>query len=203
MPDAAERMNILGRLERGEITPQEAERLLSGETPAPLTRMGILEQVERGELSADQAAERLAQPPAHSRRGEQATREPAAEEVTFTPAEDTSGIWRFFLGAGLAVTLLSAIWMAYVLQRSGMNLWFYCAGLPLAFGIAIMALAWAARNSTWLQMQVRSSKSSGQRVFFTLPLPVGLIQRFLDRRSKNARVIITEAEKRGHFHVDL
>jgi hypothetical protein len=52
-------------------------------------------------------------------------------------------------------------------------------------------------------MQVRSSKSSGQRVFFTLPLPVGLIQRFLDRRSKNARVIITEAEKRGHFHVDL
>jgi hypothetical protein len=199
-------MAILGRLERGEITPQEAERLLSGQAapaaspPAPLTRMGILEQVESGELSADQAAERLAQQPAHSPRWQQAAREPAEEDVTFEPVQDI-GVWRYFLGAGLALTVVSATGMAYILQRAGMNFWFYCTWLPLAVGIALTVAAWLVRNATWLQMQVRSRKD-GRKVFFTLPLPLSLIQRFLDRRG-NARIIIGEPRKGGHFHVDL
>jgi hypothetical protein len=201
MPDAGERMAILAQLERGEITPAEAERLLSGQAaappkpPAPLTRMGILEQVERGELSADEAAERLG-----ASRRQQAAREPAEEDVTFEPIQDL-GAWRYFLGGGLALTIASATGMAYILQRAGMNFWFYCTWLPLAAGIALTAAAWLVRNATWLQMQVRSRKD-GRKVFFTLPLPLSVIQRFLDRRG-DARIIIGEPRKGGHFHVDL
>lgn len=165
--------------------------------------MGILEQVERGELSADDAANQLNAAVAHKDRYERRHREPADEDVTFTPATDTAGIWKFFLGAGLVLTIATAALMAFIIQRSGLNFWFYCAWLPLALGIGITVLAWAARTSTWLQMQVRSRKSGGRKVFFTMPLPVSMIQNYLARKAGNGKVTITEAKKSGNFHVDI
>lgn len=209
MPSPSERMTILERLERGEITPQEAERLLATASSAPAqpTRMGILEQVERGELNADQAAgmfvmDAVVEKTKFVHHGEPLYDEEAEEDVTFTPAE-SSDIWKYFLGGGLFVLLVSAALMAFIMQRSGMNFWFYCTWLPLALGIAVTALAYATRNSTWLQMQVRSRKSDGHKVFFTLPLPVSMIQNFLARKSNRGQVVITQAKKNGKFHLDL
>lgn len=213
MPDASERMAILSRLERGEITPAEAERLLSG-TPAaaaqpgtPPSRMGILEQLERGELSADQAAEQLAaHAAAHAAPAARPRRDwgeaEAEEEVSFVEA-GASDFWRVFLGIGLVLIVLSAGLMAFILQRAGMNFWFYCTWLPLAAGIVLAALAWAARNSTWLQLQVRSRKENGQRVYINMPLPLGLIQRFVNSRSGSGRIVINEARKSGKIHLEL
>ena len=63
MPSPAERMQILERLEKGEISPDEAARLLSQEEdPAPQKAaelenpMGVLDQLERGEIDTDEAA---------------------------------------------------------------------------------------------------------------------------------------------------
>jgi hypothetical protein len=186
-------MSILEKLERGEITPQDAERLLTQAPAAPSSdagRMSILEQVERGELTADEAAGKLVmdavvEKTRHVHHGKRHA-EPAEEDVTFTPVTDAARIWKWFIGAGLIVTVATAAFMGFVQQRSGMNFWFYCAWLPLAVGIALTALAWSARNSTWLQMQVRS-RDKGRRIFFTLPLPVTLIQNFLARRGGHIR----------------
>jgi hypothetical protein len=205
-------MAILEKLERGEIDPQEAERLLT-QAPTPAkpaeapTRMGILEKVERGELSADQAAgmivmDAVVEKTKFVHHGKHRLSDDAEEDVTFTPASDTAGIWKGFLGAGLVITIATAALMAFIQQRSGMNFWFYCAWLPLAAGIALTALAWSARNSTWLQMQVRSRKDNGHKVFFTLPLPVSMIQNFLARRG-SGRVTVTQAKPTGKFHLDL
>lgn len=213
MASQAERMSILERLERGEIGPQEAERLLTqapstAEPAQAPTRMGILEQVERGELSADQAAgmlvmDAVVEKTRYVHHGRRSHDDEAEEDVTFTPATDTAGIWKFFLGAGLLLTIATAALMAFIIQRSGLNFWFYCTWLPLALGIGITVLAWAARNSTWLQMQVRSRKSGGHKTFFTLPLPVSMIQNYLARKGGKGKVTITEAKKSGKFHIDI
>jgi hypothetical protein len=205
-------MRILERLERGEITPQDAERLLiepaSAPTPAENpSRMDILEKVERGELNADQAAgmfvmDAVVEKARFEHHGTPRYDKPAEEDVTFTPASDTGGIWKAFLGLGIFITIATAALMAFIQQRAGMNFWFFCAWLPLGLGIVITALAWNARSSTWLQMQVRSRKGGNRKVFFTMPLPVDTIQNFLARRG-NGNVVITEARRHGKFHIDL
>ena len=55
MPDSSERMSILERLENGEITPDEAARLLSAEDDTPVnskdsseSAMDVLGKLERG-----------------------------------------------------------------------------------------------------------------------------------------------------------
>lgn len=191
-----ERMAILERLERGEITPAEAERLLSegpGDwQPAPTTRMGILEQVENGRMSADEAAglllKRASEEPGYAPR-----REHAEEEVSLESIEGSGSIWKFLLFSGLALSIISGVWMNSILQHSGMNFWFFCIGLPLLAGVALVVLGWLARNSTWLQLKVRSRKS-GNRVHISFPLPLNLIRRLIVRRGKGRTVSVNEVK---------
>ncbi len=142
MPNAQQRMEILLRLERGEITPADAEQLLSGMQDLPPTadtRMGILEQVERGQLSADEATQRLLQQPtvviheAQSHvRDERTVFE--NEHVSITPIKPKQSAGRGLLIIGLVITIGSALWMGNILQRSGMNFWFFCLWCPLPSG---------------------------------------------------------------------
>ncbi|MCW5873472.1 MAG: hypothetical protein KIS88_02375 [Anaerolineales bacterium] len=201
MPNAKQRMEILLRLERGEITPAEAEQLLSGMVdlpPAPKTRMGILEQVERGQLNADEAARLLLQQRAMAGTGA-AQAEHAEEEISFDEVPPKRA-WKVFLGIGVVFTILSALWMNSILQRSGMNFWFYCTWLPFALGVLITALAWMARSSTWVQMHVHSNKGHGGNLYLTLPLPVATIQRFVQRWAKSGRIVVNE-EKDIEIHL--
>ncbi len=200
MPNSRERMEILQKLERGEISPADAEKMLSGlmDVPRapkapPATRMGILEQVEAGTLGADEAARLLLQQRAASRLplGAQAGAEDAEEEISFDEVPPRRA-WKVFLGIGLFFTVLSALWMNFILQRSGMNFWFYCTWLPFSVSILITALAWMARNSTWVQMHLRSNKGQGGNLYLTLPVPVATIQRFVQRWAKSGRIVVNE-----------
>lgn len=190
MPNSRERMEILQKLERGEISPADAEKMLSGlmdiPRPAPPTRMGILEQVEAGTLSADEAASELLKQAGGKSRGHQhssaaADEEQAEEFVSFSPMKRNSKLGGFLFVTGLAVTLIAALWMGSILQRSGLNFWFFCLWLPFGLGLLALVLGWAARNGDWMQLSVRSRKEGDRNVFITLPLPLSIIERFAKR----------------------
>ncbi len=191
MPNSRERMEILQKLERGEISPADAEKMLSGlmdiPRPAPPTRMGILEQVEAGTLSADDAASQLMQQAGGKRSSDQRRHsrsnqdDEADDFVSFSPIKRNSVMGSFLFIAGLSVTLLAALWMGMILQRSGLTFGFFCLWLPFAVGLAALALGWAARNGEWMQLNVRSRKEGNRNVFISLPLPVRIIERFAKR----------------------
>lgn len=192
MPNSRERMEILQKLESGEISPADAEKMLSGlmdiPRPAPPTRMSILEQVEAGTLSADDAAHELMQQAGGKRSGGSSQRrrasradEQAEDHVSFTPIKRNSVFGHFLFISGLSVTLLAALWMGMILQRSGLTLGFFCLWPPFAVGLVALALGWAARNGEWMQLNVRSRKEGKRNVFISLPLPLGIIERFAKR----------------------
>lgn len=194
MPNATQRMEILQKLERGEITPAQAEQMLTGMLDIPPaaapSRMSILEQVENGTLSADEATQALMGQAARvDSRGPEAE---AEESFSFDEVAPKK-IWKVFLVLGLLVTVASTVWMNFILQRSGMNFWFYCTWLPFASGILIIALAWMARNSTWVQLDLRSN-SPGKHLYLTLPVPVKTIQRIAQRLGKSGRIVVNDVE---------
>ena len=188
MPTSKERMRILESLEKGEISPEEAARLLAeGKELPPEKPLKILERLEQGEISADEAAQRLG-----AGKQERPIDTPVEvwdnESVVIEPAENAGDAWKFLLGLGVAVVILSGAWMAYLLSRSGMNFWFYCAWLPLALGVALTAFGWFTRNSTWMQLNVRAKKSDDRRIYFSLPLPVEAVVRWASRFGRNPKL---------------
>lgn len=187
MPNAQQRMEILLRLERGEITPADAEQLLSGMQdlpPAATTRMGILEQVERGQLSADEATQRLLQQPtvviheAQNRARDERTAF-ENEHVSVTPIKPKQSVGRVLLIIGLVITIGSALWMGNILQRSGMNFWFFCLWLPFAMGLATVVIGWVVRSGEWMRVRVGTHKPGKHTVNVDMPLPSSVVETFI------------------------
>lgn len=193
MPNAHERMQILLRLERGEISTAQAEQLLNGvpdtaperspqgSRPAQ-SRMEILEQVERGQLSADQATQRLLQQHAPAAKaGDQQHSSFDEEYVNFSPIQGKGLLSQVLFIGGLVVTIGSAVWMNSLLQNSGMNFWFFCLWLPFALGLAALVLGFSARNGEWMQLSVRSRKPGQRKVFISLPVPLAFLEGVIRR----------------------
>lgn len=181
MSTPAERLLILERLEKGEITSAEAARQLSGDAPRPTSPMEILEQVDRGEMNADEAAQRLesmkASPSsrsgATSSRASWSAETPKIEVVDgerFNPAR-TWGWWLVPIGFGALITLLSGIWMRSSLANGGLGLAFFCAWVPLAIGLLLIVIGWAVRQGHWLHVNI-SSKKPNRHININLDVPV-------------------------------
>jgi hypothetical protein len=186
MTTPSERMAILDRLERGEITPEEAAKLLSEDTPGqpkpsqPETAMGVLEQLERGEISTEEAARRLAAKPEPSPAPSGKTRGRSGEKVrevevyTSTNPQRARAWWLVPLLFGTLFTVLAAFWMRAD-ASNGIGLGFVCAWFPLGIGLMLILLAVIARNGPWARMQVNSRKASGRVNFaMDMPVPVGV-----------------------------
>lgn len=221
MSTPAERLLILERLEKGEITSAEAARQLSGDAPRPSSPMEILEQVDRGEMNADEAARRLesmkASAPARSGATTRSTERPKIEVVDgerFNPAR-TWGWWLLPIGLGALFTLFSGLWMRNTLADGGIGLAFFCAWVPLAIGLLLIVIGWAVRQGHWLHVHVTSKKPNRNiNVNLDVPLPTqlatGLMNGFgvhipgLDESSVNKIVdALRESKRNGnplHIH---
>ena len=189
MPTAKERMEVLDRLERGEITPEQAAQLLSQETPGepkppePETAMGVLELLERGEIDTEEAARRLSSKAAEPRRAQPHKRDERARSKprveVFTAGETTQPKqkrewWLVPMLFGVLFTVLAALWMRAD-AANGIGLGFVCAWLPLGIGLMLILLAVISRNGPWARMQVNSRKASGRVNFvMDMPVPVGV-----------------------------
>lgn len=187
-----ERLRILEMIERGEITPAEGiQRMaeLGQEAAAPESPMALLERIERGELSADEAIAQLGAGSAADSGGGGQTREEHSIEILTPPPAGRNPVsdeeldrwkrwWQTPLYVGVAIVLLGSYWMYSAYQSAGgVNLWFFCAWLPLLFGLLLILLAWSSREGTWLHVRVNEpaqNGKSGTRVAVSMPLPLTL-----------------------------
>lgn len=156
------RMQVLGLLEDGQISTEEALRRLndfangSGDEPATPTE---------GSATAFAAAT----PGANAR----------AESLS--PNHDPAmRYWRQWwlipMFLGIALTLLSSWMMYWAVQSSGVGLWFGCAWFPLVLGLGVTALAWASRHSYWFHVRVNTGEHKWPRqISISLPIPMRLI----------------------------
>lgn len=182
MPNPKERMSILEQLEKGEITPEEAAKLLAEEKPAgqkpPDKPMDVLGQLERGEITADEAAERLAAKAAPNANEHSRARSPrraeAVDEQRFSPARSW-GWWAVPIGIGTVFIVLAGLWMAADVRDAGLGLGFFCAWLPLSLGILLIFLGWLSRRGPWANLNVKTRRRHGDvDLNLNIPVPIGI-----------------------------
>lgn len=183
MTSTKDRMDILGRLERGEINPDEAAKFLASGSPvpeSPSSPMEVLEQVERGEISADQAASLLRQGRVTKKRVH-AQRIVTHRRINSQPDFDHLRRWWLLpLTIGIVFTALGAWWMQTIIESRGVGLLFLCSWFPLALGVLLIIIGWASQFSTWLHVRVQPNKPGAPRRFaVSMPLPLGLTSWFL------------------------
>jgi hypothetical protein len=189
MPSPSERMSILDRLERGEISPEEAAKLLSADEATPTkandsaeTSMDVLGKLERGEINAEEAAQRLqngSQQEAKASQAESDFEKP--ERETFEVREDrfdpsrTWGWWFVPIALGALLTFLAGLWMSADVRDGGFGLGFFCAWFPLGIGILLMALGVAARRGPWANLWINKRRRGSQTdLVLNVPVPVGM-----------------------------
>ncbi|MCW5876553.1 MAG: hypothetical protein KIS85_06685 [Anaerolineales bacterium] len=210
-----QRLEILNRLERGELSTEEAAELLSGAQPsrkAAASPMEVLEQLERGEIDPGQAAERLGAASIASGRAEaEAEPTPLRAEVVNSTRRRTLWIGAIALGSLLAV--LGGMWMRADLEDGSLGLAFVCAWAPLLLGVLLIVLGWVSRQGPWASVHLRSRKGSRHSrgiVDLDLPMPIGLTSQILKYTGRRASVsgidladmddvlqALDEARKRG------
>lgn len=199
MTSPAERLTILDRLEKGEINPEEAARLLSatgqtqehethGETDSP---MGVLGRLERGEISADEAARRLevAKRPAqrnHTKKG--ASKVSVRNIANEANKSSRTSWWLPPLIVGVVMTTLSAVWLRADASDGILGFWFYFALLPLFAGIALIATGALLRRSHWVRVRVKGQDHGHDvNVNTQLPIPFDLASGLMEKLGLNIR----------------
>lgn len=157
-------------------------------------RRKILQMVADGKISAEEAATLM-----------RALDEPTADESSAGPEVIEVGpvfsgerseapeidevrlrAHRFsnaFLWIGILTTVFMAWWMFSIQQNAGLNFWFYCLSMPLAFGIMLIALGAGSKTSRWLYVNVDRTRSKDQdgprRISLAFPLPLGFAAWFI------------------------
>ncbi len=79
--------------------------------------------------------------------------------------------------AGISVLLVGATLMFAAYQAAGFDFWFFCAALPFAAGVVIMALAAGSRSARWLHVRVRTNQPANdwpRNIALSFPLPIRL-----------------------------
>ena len=142
----AQRMAILERVERGEISAAEGMRLLeamlASESPA----------LEPEIIDA-----------------------PRADKSTPLDADidKWKRWWVIPFAVGIVITLVTATLMMSAIQASGYGFWFFCLWVPFAAGVAVIAGAWASRTSRWLHVRINTGHDEWpRRIALSFPLPV-------------------------------
>ena len=140
------RSQILAQLEAGEISAEEAVRLLSRvdseqasepqEAPSPLPEASI--------PGLDPAAARWAR------------------------------FWIYPLMAGGVVLIVGALVMALVYSLDAAPGWRVCGWLPMSLGLLVTLLALWSRRAKWLHLRILEGKTDKRRIAFSFPLPLGL-----------------------------
>jgi len=157
-------------------------------------RRKILQMVADGKISAEEAATLMRA--LDDSTGDDASAEPEVIEVgpvysgerSEAPEIDEVRLraHRFsnaFLWIGILITVFMAWWMFSVQQNAGLNFWFYCLSMPLAFGIMLIALGAGSKTSRWLYVNVDRTRSKDQdgprRISLAFPLPLGFAAWFI------------------------
>lgn len=197
MLNPSERLEILNRLEKGELSASEAAKLLTHEerpAPADNSPLGILEQLDRGKINADEAARRLDAPnPRHQDSAGQKVRIRKLANESANAARNW-GWWIVPMALGLILTLAGGLWMRNDLGDGQIGVGFFLAWLVLIPGILLILLGWLVRNSHWVHVRVKSVGNYSNfdvRVNAPVPLEVAdwVLRKFGARFSDKSNIL--------------
>lgn len=160
-----ERLELLRKIEAGEISPEEGLRLINAleEGPAEQPRFFIEE-----DLKIEEPGERVKE-----------------IDVIETGSEKSAAPdyrrWRRFswviFGLMVLLTALSAVWMVQGWMTRPWGWGFWLAWLPFLIGIAGM---WLSFNSPWLHVRIRRRRGvKPEKISVSFPLPVHALVWFL------------------------
>lgn len=159
------RLEVLRKVENGEITPDEASR--------------FLEELEDDELAISEISRMESSP------------EPITDVISIPVEEARSEVspieqkrieywkrwWLLPFAIGVIIMLLGAYAMYSGYQAAGLSWGFWLSWLPFGLGVVIIALSAASRRSRWIHVRVRQKpgEKPGQiAISFPLALAVGL-----------------------------
>lgn len=158
--------------ERRKILQMVAEGKISAEEAATLMRA----MEDDGEDEASAGPEVIEVGPVFSGERSEA---PEIDEVRLRAHRFSNA----FLWIGILMTVFMAWWMFSIQQNAGLNFWFYCLSMPLAFGIMLIALGAGSKTSRWLYVNVDRTRSKDQdgprRISLAFPLPLGFAAWFI------------------------
>lgn len=153
------RLEILQKIETGEVTPEEGLRLLNevdGNLPEIPDRMAV--------NAAAVSEMEILQPPAAS--------QSAADQADLPQFSKFRTLSWLLFGAFLILTLVSANWMLQGWQANNFGWGFWLSWIP--FGIGVLGMA-TSLNSRWLHLRVTDVKDGRQKnIRISMPLPLGL-----------------------------
>jgi hypothetical protein len=142
-----ERMRVLERIERGEISAADGMALL--------------------EALAARAAPVVVEPAYQA----------GGDSIIDPDIARFKRWWTLPFAIGTAIMVLAAMLMLPAIQAAGYGFWFYCLWLPSLLGVAVMAIAWASRTARWLHVRVQTGRAAGarawpRRIAISFPIPV-------------------------------
>jgi len=139
-----ERMKILKRVEAGEISAQEAVRLIN----------------ELGQSPSSEPEPQVIEPE-------------ASDEPSAPPLDVPKGLkqfWVYPLYVGVGIVILGAILLYVVYGAMGPWGWALCGWPLFALGVIVTAVAWWLRTARWIHVRVRGKEN----VTISVPLPLRL-----------------------------
>jgi SHOCT-like domain len=145
-----ERMQILKRIEAGELSAEEAVRQINALGQAPSVQAGPGPKTVRPELEPDTAK--------------------AASAPPMDVPKGLAHFWLYPLWVGVATIVVGAL-LLYAVYGASASVWLSLCGWPVfAAGVLVAATAWWLRTARWVHVRVTGK----ERVAISLPLPLKL-----------------------------
>lgn len=174
-----QRMEVLRRVERGDLSAEEGAILLGaldrGQQlpsfePESFVNVGAVENNRMGEVPAGGEENVLPE------QGE------VIEQGFLTEKQIRRRklVWVIPFVMGLLITALGGTWMVRGYQKAGLGWGFWLSWIPFALGILIMALSWNMSRGFWLHMRINQKPGrKPAKIDLSFPLPVKTAAWFL------------------------
>ncbi len=181
------RMEILRRVESGELSLEDGNRLLLELEDLEADAQPVVEPLIVNSIQSDpvgQAAAFVGDPvqpapkpetPLRGEVDEPAVSQPAGEDPHPPKSSGWLGLWVVPFLLGLLLCVFSVSWMYQGWLAAGLSWGFWLSFFPFAIGVLLMWAGWEARLARWLHLRIRQRPGSRPQVIsFSLPLPIGL-----------------------------
>lgn len=154
MTTELQRIEILKKVEKGELSLEVAARLL-GEVdqqlyqPIDITPVSLIEEPEINDESSGE---------------------------THKKPEWAFVFWLVPLMFGIILTSFSSAWLYESYQAVGLGFRFWLTWIPFLIGVFLIYLGWTLQRARWIHIHIRQPKGeSPERIVLGFPLPFQLI----------------------------
>ena len=167
-----QRIEVLRRVERGELSPEEGAILLGA-----LERGQELPTFEPKPMPGEVRAAAVVEPVPPAGAAEE--KKPEQGEVlpsnflTEAQIQRRKLIWLIPFLLGLLLTSLGGVWMVRGYQNHGLGWGFWLSWIPFLLGVGIMVLSWGMRRGCWLHVRIHQKPGSRpQKIDLSFPIPL-------------------------------